>query len=158
VNRLRDDPGTMPFPSKNIKPLRGYVDLWRLRIGDYRLIYKQKGKHVTCLRIGRRDNIYNYFNYNSEREILTVRIVPGLQTYVEIDPTFQNRFEETTQKETDYRKTPLPEPISLAVLDQLRIEDEYHELLVGVSTEEELLDLEESCFSKSLKSYGRRRF
>ena len=37
------------------RTLKGY---WKLRVGDYRVIYKVKGKTVLILRIGHRSEIY----------------------------------------------------------------------------------------------------
>ena len=38
------------------KTLKGY---WKLRVGDYRLIYKITGKTVLILRIGHRREVYD---------------------------------------------------------------------------------------------------
>lgn len=41
-----------PLPDgKHIKKLKGYRDLYRLRIGDYRAIFKWKGSIVTVVRL-----------------------------------------------------------------------------------------------------------
>jgi mRNA interferase RelE/StbE len=38
------------------RTLKGY---WKLRVGDYRIVYKVTGKRVIILRIGHRREIYN---------------------------------------------------------------------------------------------------
>jgi len=41
-----------PLPdSKHIKKLKGYKDLYRLRIGDYRAVFEWKGEYITIIRI-----------------------------------------------------------------------------------------------------------
>ena len=41
-----------PLPDgKHIKKLKGYKDLYRLRIGDYRAVFEWKGESVTIIRV-----------------------------------------------------------------------------------------------------------
>lgn len=41
-----------PFPrGKKIKPIKGAKNLYRLRVGDYRVIYELKEKTITILAI-----------------------------------------------------------------------------------------------------------
>ena len=42
------------------KKLKGYTDLWRIRIGNYRIIYsiEDKIKIVEIIRVGHRKDIY----------------------------------------------------------------------------------------------------
>jgi len=43
---------TNPHPDgKHIKKLKGYKDMYRLRIGDYRAVFEWKGKRVTVVRL-----------------------------------------------------------------------------------------------------------
>jgi len=46
--RLEDNP--LP-DGKHIKKLKGYKDLYRLRIGDYRAVFQWKGIDVTTIRV-----------------------------------------------------------------------------------------------------------
>jgi len=39
----------------NIKKLKGHKDIFRVRVGNYRIIYKQKIDKITLLHIGHRD-------------------------------------------------------------------------------------------------------
>ncbi|NUN23954.1 MAG: type II toxin-antitoxin system RelE/ParE family toxin [Candidatus Jettenia caeni] len=46
--RLEDN----PIPDgKHIKKLKGYEDLYRLRIGDYRIIFEWKGSQINIARV-----------------------------------------------------------------------------------------------------------
>ena len=47
---------TNPF-SKDIKRLKG-MDIFRLRVGDYRVLFEIEGNSITILKIGHRRNIY----------------------------------------------------------------------------------------------------
>ncbi|MEW6162574.1 MAG: type II toxin-antitoxin system RelE/ParE family toxin [Nitrospirota bacterium] len=41
-----------PLPDgKHIKKLKGYKNLYRLRIGDYRVVFEWKGESVTIIRV-----------------------------------------------------------------------------------------------------------
>ncbi len=42
------------------KKLRGYKDLWRIRVGDYRVVYiiDDPGKIVSVTRIAHRRDVY----------------------------------------------------------------------------------------------------
>ncbi len=55
IDRLRDDP-TPP----GSKRLQGHRNLWRIRVGDYRIIYRVQKKQVLILvlRIRHRGDVY----------------------------------------------------------------------------------------------------
>lgn len=40
----------------NIKKLKGHKDIFRVRVGDYRIIFKKEFDSVTLLHIGNRDD------------------------------------------------------------------------------------------------------
>ncbi len=46
--RLEDD---FSPDGKHVKKLRGYKDLYRLRIGDYRAVFELKGEDVVIIRV-----------------------------------------------------------------------------------------------------------
>ena len=46
--RLQEDPTP---DGKHVKKLRGYRDLYRLRVGDYRAVFEWQDKTVTVLRV-----------------------------------------------------------------------------------------------------------
>ena len=55
VGRLKDDPRP-----KGVKKLKGFKDLWRLRVGQYRVIYflGDAVRLVRVERVGHRRDIY----------------------------------------------------------------------------------------------------
>lgn len=46
--RLKDNPTP---DGKHIKKLRGYQDLYRLRVGDYRIVFECKGSDVNIVTV-----------------------------------------------------------------------------------------------------------
>ena len=50
---------TTPQPQM-AKPLRGVKNIWRLRVGDYRVLYQidSKRRHVIVLEVGNRKDVY----------------------------------------------------------------------------------------------------
>jgi mRNA interferase RelE/StbE len=55
IERLADDPRP-----PGCRKLRGYKDLWRVRVGDYRVVYiiEDDNKMVTVTRIAHRREAY----------------------------------------------------------------------------------------------------
>lgn len=47
------------IPEGNIIKLKGYNDLYRLRVNDYRVIYTHDFKVINVEKIGSRGDIYN---------------------------------------------------------------------------------------------------
>jgi len=54
-----DELANHPFPP-GVKKLQGEPDLYRIRIGDYRVLYRVDGKRMTVLilKIGHRRDVY----------------------------------------------------------------------------------------------------
>lgn len=48
------------IPKGNIKPLQGFKEIYRLRVGSYRVIYRLKKEEllILVLKIGNRGDIY----------------------------------------------------------------------------------------------------
>lgn len=48
----------------DFKPLSGkkFFGLWRIRVGDYRIIYRIVDNSVYILAVGHRSKIYNFFS------------------------------------------------------------------------------------------------
>lgn len=54
IEEMRKD-----FSSCDVKKMRNLEDHYRLRVGNYRLIFELKDKLVTILKVGCRQNIYD---------------------------------------------------------------------------------------------------
>jgi mRNA-degrading endonuclease RelE of RelBE toxin-antitoxin system len=46
---------------RNIKPMKGYSNRYRIRIGDYRIGIEVEGKEVEVMRVLHRREFYRYF-------------------------------------------------------------------------------------------------
>lgn len=49
-----------PLARLDVQKLRGYEDVYRLRIGEYRVIfeYQKQERSIRILKIGKRENVY----------------------------------------------------------------------------------------------------
>jgi mRNA interferase RelE/StbE len=56
INQLADNPASV---RNNIKALKGMPGVNRLRVGDWRVIYSDKGTILFIIKIGARGGIYN---------------------------------------------------------------------------------------------------
>ncbi len=50
--------GIKNLPNGDIKPLKGYNDLYRLRIGKYRVIFEEQNNIYQIHKINKRNDIY----------------------------------------------------------------------------------------------------
>ncbi|ASJ02957.1 plasmid stabilization protein [Thermococcus profundus] len=50
-----------PLAKLDVQKLRGYSNLYRLRVGEYRVIfeYDREARIVKILRVGKRENVYS---------------------------------------------------------------------------------------------------
>ena len=55
IQKLKSDP-----VGNNCKPLKGFKGIWRLRVGDYRVIYEIKDSEpmILVVEIGHRREVY----------------------------------------------------------------------------------------------------
>ena len=86
---LEQDPIT---PRGNtVKPLKGWQNLWRYRLGDHRLIYSALPERqvVQLLAIGARDKVYERFNCDPEARpgpglVFSPELAAGLEPVQEV--------------------------------------------------------------------------
>jgi mRNA interferase RelE/StbE len=55
IHQLADDPQSM---LNNVKPMKGSTNLWRLRVGDWRVLYTETFIVVSVIRIAPRGSVY----------------------------------------------------------------------------------------------------
>lgn len=55
VHQLADDPQSM---MNNVKPMKGSNNLWRLRVGDWRVLYTETFIVVSVIRVAPRGSAY----------------------------------------------------------------------------------------------------
>lgn len=128
-----------------VKQLKGWENLWRYRIGDYRLIYSvAPEQHVVCLlAIGPRGDIYRRFHYEPDSDSVHQRTfrpdsLQQLTPQSQQPPDWVNHPEWFQQRRVE--TNPLPRHLTPALLTQWLIPQEYHGLLMRCRSEEELLD------------------
>ena len=47
------------LPNGNVKKLQGFDSIYRLRVGDFRVLYNDKGEILDIIKIGNRGSVYN---------------------------------------------------------------------------------------------------
>jgi len=135
---LEQDPIT---PRGNtIKPLQGFKNVYRYRLGDYRLIYaaSKTAKAIQTLAIGPRGNIYEHFNYPGWD-------APGAAA--EFGPELANRKEFEIPADWIRPKSPekerLPRKLTPRLLTKWRVDESYHGVLSRCLYAEDLVNLPE---------------
>jgi len=117
-----------------IKKLSGYNNVWRYRIGDFRLIYAadHAAQMVNLLCIGPRGSIYQRFNYDGWN---------APEAAVDFGPELAGR--------TDWRDHPewlaagkesLPRPITPELLTRWHVDPAHHAALIACRTDDDLLN------------------
>lgn len=139
LRELEQDPLT---PRGNtIKKLKGYTNVYRYRLGDFRLLYaaKPEAKLLQLLAIGPRSSVYQRFNY------------PGWdapETAVEFGPELAARPEWMDNPEwfrpAEAEKEKLPRKLTPALLNKWLIEPQYHEPLMRCLYADDLLLIPEN--------------
>ena len=47
------------LPNGNVKKLQGFDSMYPLRVGDFRVLYNDKGEILDIIKIGNRGSVYN---------------------------------------------------------------------------------------------------
>ena len=122
-----------------IKKLVGYRNLYRYRIGDFRLIYvaEQAAQMVNLLRVGPRGNIYKGFNYDGwDAPQAAIDFGPELaeRTGRQEHPEWFAAANAPTGQEE------LPRPLTADLLARWRVDPAHHAALIACRTEDDLLN------------------
>ncbi len=129
---LREDPITPR--GDTIKKLKGWTNVYRLRKGDFRLIYAADGKNrmVQLLAVGPRKDVYQRFNFdgwNAPGAAMTF----GAETATM--PEWMRR-PEWFGRPADVN---LPRRLTSELLTRWHVDPQYHDALVACCTEDDLL-------------------
>ena len=128
-----------------VKPLKGWKNLWRYRMGDYRLIYSVvPDSHVVqLLAIGPRKDVYDRFKYDPKAEEMPTltfssELAAGLEPERRVPAWVQHPewYQAQGQKP---QANALPRKLTLELLRRWRIPETCHEALMRCRTEDELL-------------------
>ncbi|GAB4543587.1 MAG: 3'-5' exonuclease [Anaerolineae bacterium] len=131
-----------------VRPLKGWDNVWRYRLGDYRLIYSvvPEAQVVQLLAIGPRQHVYRRFNYDPDADdpplprTFSPELAAGLEPSREAAPEWM-RHPEWFQPRASQDK-PLSRPLAPNLLHRWQIPEVYHAALMRCRTEEDLLGAE----------------
>lgn len=122
-----------PHPDGHAKKkLKRWDGMYRLRSGDYRILYTFDDTHVSLLKVVKRDD--GTYDDQLEAELLGAP---------DVDVARRGRFEQPNWEEIfappveESRR--LPEPVTEDLLQRLAIPDVLHARLLELKTEDELL-------------------
>ncbi len=158
VTMLTQDPRPDSKVKKQLVHLSGKI--YRIRSGDYRIFYTFNQQYVSIHKIDRRDETI-YKELDTFDEVPDAHELDELTIEVEetLPPeTQQSHWEQTF---TQPSSRPLPEPITIDLLQKLHIPTSYHQSLLQITDEDAIfetpgidddvrLQLHEYLFSKSI--------
>lgn len=130
-----------------IKPLKGWDNLWRYRLGDHRLIYSvmPESRAVQLLAIGPRADVYRRFKYDPQAGddpslTFTPELAAGLEPGRAAAPEWMQHPEWFQPKASPGK--PLPRVLAPNLLNRWQIPEAHHPALMRCRTEEDLLGAE----------------
>jgi superfamily I DNA/RNA helicase/mRNA-degrading endonuclease RelE of RelBE toxin-antitoxin system len=136
---LENDPIT---PRGNtIKKLKGYENVWRYRLGGFRLIYAvaPEAELIQLLAIGPRGKVYERFNLDGwDAPDMAVKFGPQLAKQVD----WESRQREWSQSKTEQiERKELPRRLTPALLAKWRIDPAYYNPLMRCLYDDDLVNL-----------------
>jgi superfamily I DNA/RNA helicase/mRNA-degrading endonuclease RelE of RelBE toxin-antitoxin system len=144
LDELEQDPVTPR--GDTIKLLKGWKNLWRYRLGDYRLIYEaaQDQPVVRLLAIGPRKDVYQRFNYRPDEAegldlVFGPELAAGLGPQPATPPEWMSHPEWFQPAPQEERGEPLPRKLTPALLRQWLVPELHHPVLQRCRTDEDLL-------------------
>lgn len=141
VAKLEQDPVT---PRGNtIKKLQGYENVWRYRLGDFRLIYAvdRPSRILRLLAIGPRSSVYERFNYHGwDAPGAAVEFGPRMEQA----PEWMKHPEWFKPDEQEPQKERLPRKLTPALLKKWDVPAEYHPPLMRCLYAEDLMNAMEA--------------
>ncbi|RLB65921.1 MAG: hypothetical protein DRI90_00750 [Deltaproteobacteria bacterium] len=137
-----------PTSGSNLKKLKGYKALWRMRLGAYRLIYRVDSSPdaVTLLMVGPRKSIYDRLDLADDGGP-SVTIVSDHPELLQPEPSPEEIGRAAMALALAPKEEPAPDnllPVRLTaeVLAEWNIPEPYHQLLKDVETEAQLLEVQ----------------
>ncbi|MCB0013591.1 MAG: UvrD-helicase domain-containing protein [Anaerolineales bacterium] len=141
IQEMEQDPVTVR--GNTIKKLKGYTNVWRYRLGDFRLIYAvaPQAQLIQLLAIGPRGQVYERFNYQGwDTPEAAVEFGPELAKETDWEAK-QQAWSRPQPAEPD--KERLPRKLSPALLSKWRIDPQYHPVLMRCLFDEDLINATE---------------
>jgi superfamily I DNA/RNA helicase/mRNA-degrading endonuclease RelE of RelBE toxin-antitoxin system len=126
-----------PIPDGHLKKkLNKWADVYRLRVGDYRIFYSFGSNWIRLLSIRARKQAYQKDIYFEEPSNLGTGPDPDLELDEEVAAGVER---EWNFNENTINSKKLPLKITSEWLSSLKIPGEYHSELLGCTTEDDLL-------------------
>lgn len=138
IEVLRDDPAPHEPLKKKLHGAKG--DLYRLRSGDYRIIYTYGNGLVTLVGVDARKDVYKNGFLDVDIPAISAKDIPDLADLLAPDAQHspQPPRPSAPQAAPIPRGEPLPQPIDLALLERLRIPAAFHRVLLACKTVDDL--------------------
>lgn len=136
VEYLRTDPSP---EGKLKKKLHGYKgDVYRLRSGDYRIIYTYGDGWVALLGVDNRKDVYKHDKLVADETTLDVGALPSLEDALDAKETIAARRRPARAGQVEPEHL-LPTPIDGELLTRLRVDERYFPALLACRTIDDLL-------------------
>jgi len=129
IERLRENPKTQGNLKKRLHGYRGKV--YRLRCGDYRIIYTYGNGWVSLLGVDQRKDVYKGTKLVADSPNFEINQLPNTAELLSLKPTPKP---SSSQETSD----PLPRELDETLLKQLRIAEEYFSCLLKCKTLDDL--------------------
>jgi len=137
IEVLRNDPKP---DGKLKKKLHGYKDnVYRLRSGDYRIIYTFKDGWVMLLGVDARKDVYKGDKLVAETTEIDISSLPDVAALLTIKPTIQPTYRVNITSPTPTPETLLPTQLTPELLKRLRVPEEFWQILTACQTLEDLM-------------------
>lgn len=141
LEELEQDPVT---PRGNtIKKMKGYTNVYRYRLGDFRLLYaaELRARMIQLLAIGPRGSVYERFNYPGwDAPDTAVEFGPELAA----KPEWMEHPEWFKPEPQQPDKERLPRKLTPALLTKWRIDPGHHQALMRCLYAEDLFNIPEN--------------
>jgi mRNA-degrading endonuclease RelE of RelBE toxin-antitoxin system len=141
LEELEQDPVT---PRGNtIKKLTGYTNVYRYRLGDFRVLYAAslEARMINLLAIGPRSSVYERFNYPGwDAPETAVEFGPELAA----KPEWMSHPEWFKPEPQEPEKERLPRKLTPALLTKWRVAPQHHQTLMRCLYADDLLNIPEN--------------
>lgn len=135
LGMLEKDP-TSPR-GNTVRKLKGFEDVWRYRLGDFRLIYHvvPPSQLIRLLAVGPRSSVYKRFNYNGwDAPYAAIEFGPQMTAA----PEWTKHPEWFAPDQAPGQKK-LPRKLTPSLLKRWRIDGQFYPALTRCNTEEDLM-------------------
>ena len=139
IDLLCQDPQPDGNLKKQLRHLSGKI--YRLRSGDYRILYRFDERNINILAIRKRDE--STYKHGIEDDELDLAEEPPQSDddTRSWDSKAHTRVPYyTVPQQAQNKDKPLPEPITVELLNKLNVPSVYHQRLLPIKTEDELLN------------------